>query len=222
MSDGVATRLQRLDVCAVSDALDQVGLPPSVTGLVPLSVRRRVSGRVTTVRLAAGKPPASAQPRHLCTVAIEVCAAGDVIVVEQRTGIECAGWGGILSSAAHGRGVSGVIVEGLARDIDEAIDIGFPVYGRGATARTARGRVHEAETGGGITVGHVTVNNGDYVVADASGAAFIPAARTEEVLLIAERIATVEGMMVKAVLSGQRVSEVMGASYEHLLHGGKS
>jgi 4-hydroxy-4-methyl-2-oxoglutarate aldolase len=222
MSDGISTRLQRLDACAVSDALDQVGLPPSVTGLSPLSVRRRVSGRVTTVRLALGKPPASAQPRHLCTAAVEGCAAGDVIVVEQRTGIECAGWGGILSSAAHGRGVSGVIVEGLARDVDEALEIGFPVYGRGATARTARGRVHEALTGGPITVGHVIVNSGDYVVVDSSGAAFIPAARIEEILAAAERIATKEGMMLKAVLSGQPVSEVMGASYEHLLQAEKS
>jgi 4-hydroxy-4-methyl-2-oxoglutarate aldolase len=222
MSDGIAARLKRFDACAVSDALDQVGLPASVTGLLPLSVRRRVSGRVTTVQLAAGKPPAFAQPRHLGTAAIEGCAAGDVIVIEQRTGIECAGWGGILSSAAHVRGVSGVIVEGLARDIDESIEIGFPVYGRGSTARTARGRVYEVGTGGPITVGHVTVNSGDYVVADASGAAFIPAARIEEILAAAERIATREGMMLKSVLCGRRVSEVMGASYEHLLHGDKS
>jgi 4-hydroxy-4-methyl-2-oxoglutarate aldolase len=222
MSDAIAARLRILDACAVSDALDQLGLPPSVTGLVPLSVHRRVCGRVITVRLAAGTPPASAQPRHLCTAAIDECAAGEVIVVEQRTGVECAGWGGILSSAAHDRGVSGVIVEGLARDIDEAVGIGFPVYARGATARTARGRVHEAETGGTITVGQVTVNSGDYVVADTSGAAFIPAARVEEVLAAAERIAAREGMMVKAMLSGRRASEVMGASYEHLLHGKKS
>jgi 4-hydroxy-4-methyl-2-oxoglutarate aldolase len=222
MPDGFATRLQRLDACAVSDALDQVGLAASVTGLAPLSVRRRVSGRVTTVRLAAGKAPASAPPRHLCTAAVEGCGAGDVIVVEQRTGIECAGWGGILSNAAQGRGVSGVIVEGLARDVDEALEIGFPVYGRGATARTARGRIHEVETGGSITVGHVTVNSGDYVVADSSGAAFIPVARIEEVLAAAERIAAREGMMTKAVLGGQRVTEVMGARYEHLLHGERS
>jgi len=222
MSDGIATQLRRLDACAVSDALDQLGLPASVTGLLPLSVRRRVSGRVTTVRLEAGKSPVSAEPRHLCTAAIDSCASCDVIVVEQRTGVECAGWGGILSSAARHRGIKGVIVEGLVRDIDEAVEIGFPVYGRGATARTARGRIHEADTGGPITVGHVPVNSGDYVVADSSGVAFLPALHIEQILLTAERIASKEGMMIKAVLSGQRVSEVMGTSYEHLLDGEKS
>ncbi|MBG7614712.1 RraA family protein [Brevundimonas sp. BAL450] len=217
MSDPISERLARLDACAVSDALDHLGLPSSVTGLRPLSVRQRISGRVTTVRLAAGKPPAEAPPRHLCTTAIDGAEVGAVIVVEQKTGVECAGWGGILSNASRGRGISGVIVEGLARDVDEAADIGFPVYGRGATARTARGRIHEAETGGPITVGAQTVSDGDWVVADSSGAAFVPAASIETVLDAAENIAAKEAAMTKAVLAGNPVSAVMGANYEHLL-----
>lgn len=220
MTDDIATRLARLDACAVSDALDQLGLPPSVTGLGALSVRRRISGRVTTVRLAAGKPSEGAPSRHLCTAAIDGSEAGAVIVVEQRTCVECAGWGGILSNAARGRQISGVIVEGLARDVDEATDIGFPVYGRGATARTARGRIHEAETGGAVLVGEVLVKDGDYVVADSSGAAFIPAQRILDVLRAAEHLTTKEAIMTKAVLAGEPVSRVMGASYEHLLEGG--
>ena len=37
MADSLAERLARLDCCAVSDALDQLGLPPSVTGLPSLA-----------------------------------------------------------------------------------------------------------------------------------------------------------------------------------------
>lgn len=221
MADDISVRLARLDACAVSDALDQLGLPPSATGLLALSVRRRVSGRVTTVKLSAGKPPADAPPRHLGTAAIDASASGAVIVVEQQTGIECAGWGGILSNAARGRGVSGVIIDGLVRDVDEAADIGFPIYARGATARTARGRIHESETGGVISVGDLTVKDGDYVVVDSSGAAFIPGNRVLEVLTVAERIATKEGVMTKSVLAGTRVSDVMGTNYENLLVGEK-
>jgi 4-hydroxy-4-methyl-2-oxoglutarate aldolase len=217
MANDTSVRLARLDACAVSDALDQMGLPPSVTGLLALSVRRRVSGRVTTVKLSAGEPPSGALPRHLGTAAIDACAPGAVIVVEQRTGIECAGWGGILSNAARGRGVSGVIIDGLARDVDEAAEIGFPVYARGATARTARGRIRESETGGIISVGDIIVKDGDYVVVDSSGAAFIPGDRVANVLTAAERIATKEGVMTKSVLDGARVSDVMGANYENLL-----
>jgi 4-hydroxy-4-methyl-2-oxoglutarate aldolase len=216
----IELRLSRLDACAVSDALDQLGLPPSVTGLVALSVRRRIHGRVTTVRLAAGRPAPGAEPRHLGTVAVDASVAGSVIVVEQRTGIECAGWGGILSNAARFKGLSGVIVEGLARDVDEAADISFPIYARGATARTARGRIYESETGGKVSIGDVTVNDGDYVVADSSGVAFIPGDRVLEVVAAAERIATKEAAMTKDVLAGAVVSQVMGAKYENLLEGG--
>lgn len=217
MSDDIAIRLARLDACAVSDALDQLGLPPSVTGLGSRAARGRISGSVITVKLAAGKPPEGTTPRHLCTTAIDMAEPGQVILVEQRTGIECAGWGGILSNAARGRGVSGVIVEGLARDVDEAADIGFPVYARGSTARTARGRIYESATGEPVSVGELTVATGDWVVADGSGAAFVPAARIEDVLAAAERIASREAGMTKAVLAGHPVSTVMGGDYEHLL-----
>lgn len=217
MVDSFAQRLARLDCCAISDALDQLELPPSVTGLLSLGAHQRMSGQVITVTLTAGKPSDGAPAKHLCTTAIDMAMPGQVIVVEQRTGIECAGWGGILSNAARLKGVSGVIVEGLARDIDEAREIGFPVYARGATARTARGRIHEASTGEPITAGHVTVATGDWVLADASGTAFVPADKIEAVLAAAERIAAREAEMTKIVLSGEPVSKVMGASYEHLL-----
>ena len=111
------------------------------------------------------RAPAS---RHLCTTAIEAAQPGDVIVIEQRTGIDAASWGGNLSLGAQLRGVSGVIIEGPGRDIDEARQYGFPVFARTHTARTARGRIVETGTNVPITVGEVTVSPGDYVVADGS------------------------------------------------------
>lgn len=217
MADEVAVRLARLDVCALSDALDQLGLPPSVNGIAPRSVRRRISGRALTVKLAAGVAPAGSPPRHLCTHAIDIAAPGDIIVVEQTTGVDAAGWGGILSNAARIKGVAGAIIEGPARDIDEATEIGFPVYSRAATARTARGRVFEIATGEPIAVGGVPIASGDYVAADSSGVVCIRAADIVKVLDAAERIAAREAAMTKDVLDGKPVHEVMGARYEHML-----
>jgi regulator of RNase E activity RraA len=211
------TRLARLDSCAVSDAVDQLGLTPSVTGLSALSAPKRIVGQTITVRLAIGRPPEGAPARHLCTNAIEAASSQSVIIVEQRTGIEAAGWGGILSTASVAKGVAGVIVEGLARDIDEAEQLGFTVFARGATARTARGRIHETSTGETIRVGDVDVAQGDWVIADRSGVVFIPAAHIDDVLNAAERIVAKESAMAKAALSGLPATEVMGANYEHLL-----
>lgn len=214
----LAERLQALDSCAVSDALDSLALPGAVPGLLRQTSSRRIAGPVRTVKLAAGKPPGGSK-QHLCTHAIEAAAPGDIIVVEQATGVEAAGWGGVLSNAAKIRRIAGVIVEGPARDIDEAAELDFTIFARRATCITARGRVYEEASGVPIMVGAVRVAQGDYVIADASGAVFIDEARVEEVLRIAERIAGRERLMTRDVRDGAPVGTVMGTSYETMLEG---
>lgn len=211
------TRLRRLDVCALSDAIDSLGLPPAVTGVKPMTVPRRICGLALTVKLAAGPPPENAPARHLCTAALDMADARHVIVIEQRTGIDAAGWGGVLSNAAFARGVCGAIVEGAARDLDEAAELGFPVYARGATARTARTRIHEISTGQPVQLGDHELHMGDYVAADRSGVVIIAAIEIERVLAAAEKIARREFDMTKRMLAGDTPSEVMGASYENML-----
>ena len=216
MAEALLERLRALDVCAVSDALDRLKLPASVSGLGPQTLRARIAGRVATVKFAAGSKTGA---RHACTAAVEAAEPGGIVVVEQRTGVDAAGWGGILSRASKAHGLSGAIVDGPARDIDEALEVGFPVYARGCTARTARGRIYEADTGCPVVIGDVTVAPGDYALADSSGVAFISAAEIERVLVAAEAIAAREAAMTKDVEAGQPVSQVMGASYEHMLKG---
>jgi regulator of RNase E activity RraA len=153
----------------------------------------------------------------LGTTAIDIAAPGEVIVVEQRTGIDAGSWGGILTLGAKVKGIAGVVVDGPVRDIDEARSYEFPVFCRSLTGKTARGRVAEIECNGPVTIGPVKVGPGDYVIADASGVAFIPAAQVEEVLDTAEAIAGREAAMAKALLSGKPIADVMGADYEHML-----
>jgi len=137
--------------------------------------------------------------------------------MEQRTGIDAACWGGNLSLGAKLREVAGVIVDGPARDVDEAREYDFPVFARHATSRTARGRIVEAGTNVPITVGEVTVTPGDFVVADGSAVVFIREAEIERVLEAAEAIAARERAMVAALREGTPISEVMGRNYETML-----
>jgi len=217
--DDIVQRLLRLDCCAVSDALDKLGLPASVSGLTPHSSPRRIAGRVHTVKLVAKDqaPQASGPPRHLGTTAIEACDKGEIIVVEQKSGIDAGSWGGILSMGAKVRGVAGVIADGPVRDIDEAIQLDFPVFCRSATARTARNRVAEIATDVPVTIGDATVHPGDYVIADASGVAFLPAAEAKRIVAEAENIAMREAAMAKSLLAGEPITKVMGANYEKML-----
>lgn len=216
MSGNLHDRLRRLDTCAVSDALDKLELEGAVTGFTQFSGHGKISGRVITVTLGPGRA-STAPPRHLCAGAIESSEPGDVIVVEHRSGVVCGGWGGLLSLGAKVKGVSGVIVEGYARDIEDCRAVDFPVFARSVTMRTARGRIVERGFNEAIQVGDIRVRPGDYVVADASGAVFVAADQADRVLAEAERIAAREAAMSKAILDGKPIGQVMGAGYEHML-----
>jgi regulator of RNase E activity RraA len=217
-TDPKTERLARLDSCAVSDAMDKLQLAGVVTGLHPLSASRRIAGRVVTVKLGLGVA-GSGPTRHLGTTAIEACRPGDVIVVEQRSGVDAGSWGGILTLGAKLRGVAGMIADGPVRDIDEAKGHDFPVFARSCTARTARGRIVELSTNAPVTIGDVSVAPGDYVIADGSAVVFIRQEDIERVLGAAELIAGREALMAKALRDGKPITEVMGASYEHMLKG---
>jgi 4-hydroxy-4-methyl-2-oxoglutarate aldolase len=212
----ITTRLAELDSCAVSDALDKLGLKGVASGIERVATGRRISGCVVTVKLEAddGRPVGS---RHLGTTAIETGNPGDVIVIEQRTGIEAASWGGNLSLAASLRGIAGVIVDGPARDIDEAQGYDFPLFVRSRTPHTARGRLVETGTNVPIVVSGIAVAPGDYVVADGTGVVFVAAGDIAAVLDAAEQVAARERTMVVALREGLPVTQVMGKSYETML-----
>jgi 4-hydroxy-4-methyl-2-oxoglutarate aldolase len=209
------SRLGALDSCAVSDALDKLGLKGAVTGIHRFTTEQRIAGRVLTVKL--DRAEGRSNTRHLCTTAIDAATPGDIIVVEQRTGLDAASWGGNLAIGAKTRKVAGVIVEGPARDIDDCRKLDFPVFARSHTSRTARGRIVEVATGEPITVGDVEVNPGDYAVADGSGVVFIAASDIARVLETAEAIVAREEAMAQALRDGVPISQVMGANYESML-----
>jgi len=204
-----------MDACCVSDALDKFGLPGAVTGLTRYATSQRIAGRVRTVRL--GPAGGGNGSHHLATAAIDAASAGEILVVEQRTGIDGACWGGILTLAAKIRGLAGVIAEGPVRDIDEAIARDFPVFARSLTTHTARGRLIEVEHGGPVTLGDVTVMPGDYVIADGSGVVFVVATEFERVMAAASEISAREQAIMRALVEGVPASQAMDAKYERML-----
>ena len=210
-------RLALLDTCTVSDALDALGLRGAIFGLAPMTGPGRIVGRAQTVRLG---PPLPDQPkRHLGAASIMMSDAESIIVVEHRGRLDVSGWGGLLSRGAVARGVRGVIVDGACRDVDESRELGLAVFARGATPRTARGRVAELSHNEPITVGDSLVQPGDLVIADGSGVVFVPVARADEILTLAEKIFQKEQLMARDVDAGVAIGDVMGANYEDMLKG---
>ena len=219
MSDSKADRLQKLDTCAVSDACDRLGVKGTVLGLHSVSVPARIAGRVQTVLL--GPASDDIPKRHLCTSAIEAASEGDVIVIQNHTRPDAAGWGGILSLAAKTKGLSGTICDGPVRDVDESTQFDFPVFARSKIPSTARGRIAEHAWNVEVEIGGIAVKPGDLVLADGSGVVFVTQDREDEIIETAEEIAAKEAAMAAAVRAGKPVSQVMGGDYESMLIAGK-
>jgi regulator of RNase E activity RraA len=217
ISDEAVTRLGKLDTCAVSDALDRLGLKGAVLGIRPLWPCPRIVGRCVTVKI---KPAGLEKPKqHLCTPAIHAATPRDVIVVDNGGRIDVAAWGGLLSLAAQVKKLGGVIVDGACRDIDESRDLQFPVYARAAVQVTARGRIMQQSYNEEIQFAGVQVHPGDLVIADGSGVVFIPREKEQQVIAQAEALADREAKMGEAIRSGRSVVEVMESlGYEAMLN----
>jgi regulator of RNase E activity RraA len=207
-------RLARLDTCVLSDALDVLEMAGVVSGLIPLWEGARLAGPAVTVKLAPGSPGAGQALVHLGARAISQSRSGSVIVVDNDGRTEMGAWGGLLSLAATREGVAGVVLDGACRDVDEARELGFPVFGRSGVPRTARRRVFEESTGAPVSIGGVLVRQGDFVVADGSGVVVVERSRAVDVVAEAERLSAREHEMAARLRSGEPVTAVLGHGYE--------
>lgn len=203
------------DTCLVSDALERLALPRGVGGLPPLTVRRRIFGRAITVRLE--QHDGNVAKRHLGTAAVDVGEVGDIIVVQHESRQDCAGWGGLLSTAASARGIMGVVCSGPVRDVDECVDLDLPLFAPTATPVTARNRVSEVTTNEPISLCGTPVAPRDYILADSSGIAIIPADRVLDVRTVAREMLAFENEIRAQIAQGTPISKAMNRAYETLL-----
>jgi regulator of RNase E activity RraA len=197
----------RLDTATVSDALDACGLPPGQGGLQPMWGRPRIAGFAATVELAPliGEHAGA----HILTGAIAQAGAGNVMVVAAGGRTDVSSWGGIVSVGAAVRCIRGVVTDGACRDVDQARELGFPVFARAQVPVTARGRLRQKSAGAPVRLGQVTVRPGDVVMADEGGLVVIPRERAAEVLAAARGVRAREEQIEREVRAGVSLPQAM-------------
>lgn len=200
-------RLAKLDTNTVSDALDFLNMKGATYGIRPLWDCPKIVGRASTIQL--GPKQGTAPTVHLISPVIASIQTEDriLVITGGTVGISC--WGDILANAAKVKGIRGSVIDGMSRDIEGSESISYPVYGRGITMISARNRLIQLASGTTVIIDGVAVNENDFVIADRCGTVFVDSSRIEEVLDLAERIASRQDGMVQAVRSGQSVEEVM-------------
>jgi 4-hydroxy-4-methyl-2-oxoglutarate aldolase len=162
----------------------------------------RLVGPALTVRLVA--PHGGAV--HM---AIDAAQPGDIIVVDTGGNRTHACWGDGTTIAAKARGVAGVIIDGVATDVQDLRRLGFPVYCRGLSVLTTKATYEDGEVNGRIVCGGTPVAPGDLVLADDNGVAVIPQAEVEPVVRDAERFEEHERAIHARLAAGESLVEIV-------------
>jgi 4-hydroxy-4-methyl-2-oxoglutarate aldolase len=170
--------LRQASTGMVNDALLMLGIEGSVVGIRPVRgfEDAKIIGPAGTVFLA---PPHPDTPPVTMYAAIRGMAPEAVLVIDGG------GWdanftGDNQGECAKRRGLTGVVVNGGARDLGGFRALGMPLFCTGSAPRIRKHQVTGVNVP--VVVGGVTIRPGDIIVADEDGVVAIPASQLPAVL----------------------------------------
>ncbi|UGU04189.1 RraA family protein [Mycobacterium intracellulare] len=203
--------MQSLDVLAsrvrTADIVDAMGRRHRhrchLLDLVSPTPGRRLFGPAVTISYfpacRVALPPERYNFKRLFYDAIESGADGRVLVLASNGCSDASLGGGTKLSRVHNHRLAGILADGKLRDFAELAHYDLAVYCRGETTRSGGDIVTPYEANRPVVIAGVAVRPGDYVFADASGAAVIPAGDVRAVVRAAKKVALEDAETIVAI-----------------------
>jgi len=188
--------LEQVSTANVSDAWHR---QPSLPGIRPLLPGAHMCGPAVTCRTYAGD---WAKPVE----AIDVCAPGDVLVVDACDATP-AMWGELATHSAMVKGLAGLVVWGAIRDTPEIARLGFPAFSSKVCANAGEPKGF-GEINVPITVAGQTVRPGDWIVGDDDGVMVLPREQAVELANRAMDVLEKENRLRGEIDAGKTLAEV--------------
>lgn len=208
-STDLTERYRKVYSGAVADVLDKRGYRDQIVdgAIQGLTLKARVAGPAYTCK---GAPATDLEPDDwdMRKQFLDSVTAGTVVVVDSSGDTSAAHWGELMSTAARGRGATGVVIDGATRDVTQMLAMGFPAFVRYRSPASSIRRWRMSGYGHPVRVGGVIVRPGDFVVGDADGVIIVPAELAAEVLEEVESLAVAETNMRQELLEGGTFSAV--------------
>lgn len=198
----VADALGRLGTSTVYEAAGKTGdMGPVIRQIVPGT---RFAGTAVTLRIWPGD---TLGVLH----AIDKAPAGSVLVIDSGGTERAAVWGGTSSLACMARGIRACVTNGSVRDVDEMVELKFPIYAAGISPRGTM-KNHPGWHGLPISVGDCVVNNGDIVIGDSDGVLVVSPQGIEEVLAKARLQDQKQRDRDERAKNGEALAAILGLS----------
>ena len=203
MSNDVTERLANCYTGVVHDVMRKMGLrdftlPPYLRPLMP---EKAMAGPAFTI-LGKVDPKADAHETLLAwTGLLSQCPSGH-IWASQPNDDQIAHMGELSAETLRDKGVRGAVCDGMIRDADFLIEMGFQTWGSGFTPRDIVGWWLPAAVNEPIHIGVVAIEPGDYLLGDRDGLLRVPKEIVREVVEQAEADINTESAIRTAIKSG--------------------
>ncbi len=189
---------EKVSTSNIADAMQRRG---PMEGIVPrITHGTKMVGRAVTVKTVDGD---WAKPVE----AIDVAQEGEVIVIDAGGG-KVALWGELASWSSKMKDVAGVVIDGSARDIDETIEMGFPLFSRHISPRAGEPKGH-GEINCEVSCGGRMVSPGDWIVGDETGVVVVPKRGSVEIANRALDVLERENRIREEIRRGSTLSQVL-------------
>jgi len=203
MTDAISDRLANCYTGVVHDVMRKMGqrdftLPPRLRPLLP---EKAMAGPAFTI-LGKVDPTADAhEPLLAWTALLSKCPPGHIWVNQPNDNV-IAHMGELSAETLMDKGVRGAVADGMIRDANFLIDMGFQTWHNGYTPRDIVGWWLPAAFDVPIRIGEVDIEPGDYMVGDRDGLIRVPQGIVEEVIEASETDINTESAIRTAIKAG--------------------
>jgi 3-hexulose-6-phosphate synthase/6-phospho-3-hexuloisomerase len=181
----------------ISDAMHKKGAMHSIR---PIKPGFHMEGQAITVSTLDGD---WAKPIQ----AIDRAKKGQIIVVDVNGG-QTAVWGELATWSAKLKGIGGVVIDGAIRDLDDILEIAFPVFCKHVSSNAGEPKGY-GEIGAEITCGGQTIRTGDWIICDDSGVVVVPQEIAQEIANRALDVKEHEDRIREEIKEGGTLGDVL-------------
>ena len=195
--ENVKDILLKVSTANISDALHRGGWVKNIKPV--LSEKFKMVGQAITVRTYPGD---WAKPVE----AIDIGEKGNIIVIDAG-GVGPAVWGELATNSCKIKGISGVVIFGGIRDVEEIIKMNFPAFAAVITPQAGEPKGF-GEINIPIKIGGQVIKPGDWIVGDRDGVVVIPEEKIVEITNRAMDVLEKENRIRKEIKDGSTLSSV--------------